>query len=307
MARAQGAPGVDKMEKSFLSDVVLPIALAIIMLGMGLSLVTEDFKRVVKFPKAVVVGLVCQMLVLPVVGWAVVKLIGMDQPELAVGLMVLTFCPGGATSNMLTFLARGDVALSITLTAVVSMVAPFTIPIFTAMVMTELMGEGQTVALPIGKTVGALLLITVVPVVVGMLIKAKKPDFALKAEKPVKIASVVILFAIIAALVKKQAADLPRFFAQTGLATLVLNVSTMAIGFFAARAAKLKRSQQVTIGLEVGIQNGTTAILVTQGLLNNSVMAIAPAIYSLLMFVTGGLFGYLVNLGRAPEPAAEEA
>lgn len=295
------------MEKSFLSSVVLPIALAIIMLGMGLSLVRDDFRRVVKFPKAVVVGLVCQMLVLPLVGWGVVHLIKMDQPELAVGLMVLTFCPGGATSNMLTFLARGDVALSITLTAVVSMVAPFTIPIFTTIVMTQLMGEGQTVALPLGQTIGALFGITVVPVLIGMVIKAKKPDFAAKAERPVKIASVVILFAIIAALVKKQAADLPRFFAQTGLATLVLNVSTMAIGFAAARAAKLKRSQQVTIGLEVGIQNGTTAILVTQGLLGNSVMAIAPAIYSLLMFVTGGLFGYVVNIGRGPEPAVEEA
>ncbi len=295
------------MQKSFLADVVLPISLAFIMLGMGLSLVKDDFKRVVQFPKAAVVGLVCQMILLPLVGWAVVHLVRMDQPELAVGLMVLTFCPGGATSNMLTFLARGDVALSITLTAVVSVVSPFTIPILTSIAMTQLMGEGQTIALPIGQTIAALLLITVVPVAIGMAIKAKKPEWAVKAEKPVKIASVVILFAIIAALVKKQAADLPRFFAQTGLATLSLNVISMTLGFLAARAAKLERSQQVTIGLEVGIQNGTTAILVTQSLLGNSVMAIAPAIYSLIMFVTGGLFGYVINIGRSREPAAEEA
>ncbi len=290
------------MQKSILADVVLPISLALIMLGMGLSLVRDDFKRVMKFPKAVVVGLVCQMIVLPLVGWGVVNLIKMDQPELAVGLMVLTFCPGGATSNMLTFLARGDVALSITLTAVVSVVTPFTIPIFTGMVMASLMGEGQAIALPLGKTIGALVAITIVPVVIGMVIRAKKTEFAKKAEKPVKIASFVILFAIIAALAKKNAADLPRFFIQTGPATIVLNVSTMVIGFFAARAAKLERSQQITVGMEVGIQNGTTAILVTQGLLGNSVMAIAPAIYSLVMFVTGGIFGYLVNIGR-PAPA----
>lgn len=295
------------MQKSILADVVLPIALAIIMLGMGLSLIKDDFKRVFKFPKAVVVGLVCQMLLLPVVGWAVVNLIKMDNPELAVGLMVLTFCPGGATSNMLSFLARGDVALSITLTAVVSMVTPFTIPIFTALVMTSLMGEGQQIAMPIPKTIAALLLITVVPVGIGMLIRAKKPGFAAKAEKPVKIASIVILFAIIAALVKKNAAELPGFFAQTGASVLLLNVTTMALGFAAARAAKLNHKQQVTIGMEVGIQNGTTAILVTQGLLGNSVMAVSPAIYSLVMFMTGGIFGYLVNLGKPEEPVPDNA
>lgn len=289
------------MQKSILSDVVLPIALAVIMLGMGLSLIKDDFRRVVKFPKAIVVGLVCQMLLLPAVGWAVVNFVKMDQPELAVGLMVLTFCPGGATSNMITFLARGDVALSITLTAVVSMVTPFTIPILTAMAMTSLMGADQSIALPIPQTIGALLLITVVPVVIGMVIREKKPELAARAEGPVKIASMVILFAIIAALVKKNAAELPGFFAQAGVAVLILNVSTMAIGYFAARAAKLEHEQQVTVGIEVGIQNGTTAILVTQGLLGNSVMAVSPAIYSLVMFVTGGIFGYLVNLGR-PAP-----
>lgn len=296
------------MQKSVLASVVLPIALAIIMLGMGLSLVSDDFRRVVKFPKAIAVGLVCQMLLLPLVGWGVVNLIQMDKPELAVGLMVLTFCPGGATSNMLTYLARGDVALSITLTAVVSMVTPFTIPIFTSLAMAKLMGEGTSIALPIGQTIGALLIITVIPVGIGMLIKAKKPDIATKAEKPVKIASIVILAAIIFALINKNRAELPGFFAQTGLSVLVLNVSTMVLGFAAARAAKLKRSQQITIGMEVGIQNGTTAILVTQTLLDNSVMAVSPAIYSLVMFATGGVFGWLVNLNRgAEEPVPEEA
>ena len=291
------------MEKSILATVVLPVALAFIMLGMGLSLVTDDFKRVFKFPKAVALGLFCQMVVLPAVGWGVVNLIEMDQPELAVGLMVLTFCPGGVTSNMLTFLARGDVALSITLTAVVSVVTPFTIPILTAMSMAALMGEGQSIALPIPKTIIGLLVITVVPVGIGMVIRAKKPSFSEKAEKPVKIASLVILLLIIAGLVKQNAAELPGFFVRTGVSVLVLNVTTMALGFAVARAAKLRHNQQVTIGMEVGIQNGTTAIFVTQTLLNNSVMAISPAIYSLVMFATGGLFGYLVNRGKAPAAA----
>ena len=135
------------MQKSLLTTLVLPIALAIIMLGMGLSLVLDDFKRVAKHPKAVAIGIACQMLLLPLVGYGVISLIKMDSPELAVGLMILTFCPGGATSNMFTFLARGDVALSITLTAVVSAIAPFTIPLLTTAAMSALMGKGQALAM----------------------------------------------------------------------------------------------------------------------------------------------------------------
>ena len=289
------------MEQTVLTKVVLPLALFIIMLGMGLSLVTADFKRVVQFPKAIATGLLCQMIMLPLIGFGIVTLIPMSSPELAVGLVILTLCPGGTTSNLMTYLARGDVALSITLTAVVSLVTPFTIPIFADLAMNHLMGAGQAISLPMGKTIVALLAITVVPVAIGMGIRAKWPTFAAKADKPVKILSVVFLFAIIAAIVKKNIDELPTFIAQTGTATLLLNVVTMVLGFGIARLAGLNRAQQTTIGMEVGIQNGTTALLVTGTLLANSTMTIAPAIYSLLMFVTGGVFGYLVNLNRPAE------
>ena len=286
------------MQKSLLTTLVLPIALAIIMLGMGLSLVLADVKRVAKHPKAVAIGIACQMLLLPLVGYGVISLIKMDSPELAVGLMILTFCPGGATSNMFTFLARGDVALSITLTAVVSAIAPFTIPLLTTAAMSALMGKGQALAMGYMDAAGKLLVITVIPVAIGMAIKAKAPQFAQKSEKPVKILSLFFLLAIIAALIKKNWAMLPSFFVQTGVSTLLLNITTMAVGFGIARAAKLGREQQITIGMEVGIQNGTTALLVAGTLLDNPTMTIAPAIYSLLMFVTGGLFGMLMNAGR---------
>ena len=283
------------MQQTFLARVVLPLALFIIMLGMGLALTTGDFKRVLKFPKAVVVGLVCQMIMLPLVGFAVVTFIPMATPALAVGLVVLTLCPGGTTSNMLTYLAKGDVALSITLTAIVSMVSPFTIPLITKLAMEHLMGGAQVVQMPILKTIIVLLVITVIPVGVGMLVRHKWPGFAAKADKPVKVISVVFLVAIIAGLIKQNSEALPGYFAQVGVATLVLNVTTMVLGFLAARAARLPHNQQVTVGMEVGIQNGTTALLVTGTLLGNLDMTIAPAIYSLIMFATGGIFGALVN------------
>ena len=283
------------VQQTFLARVVLPASLFIIMLGMGLSLTVADFKRVLQLPKAVGVGIICQMVMLPLVGLLVVKLMPMATPALAVGLVVLTLCPGGTTSNMLTYLARGDVALSITLTAIVSAVTPFTIPLFTAYAMQELMGQTEAIHMPLGKTIQFLLFITVIPVGVGMLINRRWPALASKAEKPVKIMSLVILAAIIAGLVKQNADKLPTYFAQTGGAALVLNVITMTLGFFIARLARLPHKQQVTVGMEVGIQNGTTALLVTGTLLGVPEMTIAPAIYSLIMFATGGLFGVIVN------------
>jgi BASS family bile acid:Na+ symporter len=295
------------MQQTFLAKVVLPAALFLIMLGMGLSLVPDDFRRVLKAPKAAAIGIACQMILLPLVGLGVVHLIAMDEPALAVGLMVLTFCPGGTTSNMLSYLARGDVALSISLTAVVSLLTPFTIPLLTAASMSHLMGSAKAIEMPLVKTILVLLVITVIPVAIGMAIHKKWPGAAKKADKPVKVLSMVFLFGIIGALVKQNAAELPGFFAQTGAATLVLNVTTMTLGFVIARMAGLNHRQQVTIGMEVGIQNGTTALMVTGTLLGNATMTIAPAIYSLIMFVTGGVFGVLANTIARPKAEAEPA
>lgn len=299
------------MEQTVLSKVILPLALFIVMLGMGLSLVVDDFRRVLRFPKAFVVGLCCQLVFLPLVGLALVSLIDMGQPELAVGLMVLTFCPGGTTSNMITYLSRGDIALSISLTAVVSLICPFTIPIFTALTMSWLMGSEKAIAVPIGETVVILLAITVLPVAIGMFVRSRRSDIAARADKPVKVFSLVALAAIIAGLVKQNWEPLPGFFRDTGVPTLLLNVITMGLGFFTAKLTGLGRKQQITIAIEVGIQNGTTALMVTGTLLGNQTMMIAPAIYSLIMFATGGAFGYLVNRGRPadddePAPALSD-
>jgi BASS family bile acid:Na+ symporter len=288
------------VEATFLSKVVLPASLILIMLGMGLSLTLDDFRRVVKFPKAIAIGVFLQMIVLPLIGLAVVTLLGMND-ALAVGLMVLALSPGGVTSNMISFLARGDVALSVSLTAVVSLVTPFTLPLILAPVMDSLMGSSQAVDLPVLDTIKTLLVITIVPVAVGMGIRRLAPKAADRSEKAVKVLSLLILFLIIAGIMKQNWEKLPDFFAQTGVATLTLNVIAMCVGFFGAKAMRLAREQCVTIGVEVGIQNGTTALVITGTILANPVMSIAPAIYSLIMFGTGAVFGILVNLGRTGE------
>ncbi|MEZ4429713.1 MAG: bile acid:sodium symporter family protein [Nannocystaceae bacterium] len=299
------------MEGGVLTTVVLPLALAFIMLGMGLGLTLADFRRVLQYPKAVTIGIVCQMVLLPLIGYGIARAFGMEG-GLAVGLMVLAFCPGGVTSNMYSLLARGDVALSITLTAVVSVVTPFTIPFLVQWSMEAFLSTpgAAPIELPIVKTIVTLLAITVAPVGVGMLIKRFWPGFAARADRTVKIASVVILVVIIAGILKKEWANIGPFFAQVGLSTLTLNVSTMVLGFVIAMMAGLRHEERVSIGIEVGIQNGTTGLVVAAmaaaaaGIPDTSnPISIAPAIYSLIMFGTGAAFAVLVNIGRKPAAA----
>ncbi|MDE1461172.1 bile acid:sodium symporter family protein [Spartinivicinus poritis] len=282
------------MEVDFLTQVVLPLSLFLIMLGMGLSLTAADFTHVLKDPKAVAIGVVCQMIMLPVMGFVVAKVFSLS-PELAVGLMILAFCPGGATSNMITYLSRGDVALSISLTAVVSLVTPFTIPLLTAFMMTMLMDQSQAFSIPIVKTILQLIVISIVPVAIGMIIHNKFPVFSARAEKPVKVFSVLILFIIIAGIVAKNWDNMAGFFVQTGAASLSLNILTLTLGYWTAKLCRLEKREAISIGIEVGIQNGTLALLVAGTLLGNTVMTIPAVTYSLLMFITGGVFGWLVN------------
>lgn len=291
------------MEGSVLSKVVLPLVLFIVMLSMGLTLTREDFRRVGAFPKALLIGIFCQMVMLPLIGLGVVNVVTLT-PALAVGLMVLAFSPGGVTSNMFTYLSRGDLALSITLTAIVSLVTPLTIPILTNLAMDKLMGETAQLSLPIVDTIIFLIAITIVPVIIGMTINAKKPELAKRSEKVAKVVSLGGLFIIIGALVAKEWDNLPSWFAQVGVACLMLNVVGMAVGYVAGFLGKLERPQSITIGLEVGIQNGTTALFVTSTLLENAEMSISPAIYSLIMFGTAPVFGYLVNIGHTARAKA---
>ncbi len=289
------------MQSGFLLETVLPISLFIIMFGMGLSLTGKDFARVALFPKAVLVGLLAQIFLLPVIGFIVATVFQLD-PLLAVGLMVLSCCPSGPTSNMYSYLFRGDVALSVTLTALISIIKPFTLPFLTYYSMVYFMGEGKTIELPILKTILQLFAITVLPVGIGMLVKRYFSKFAIACEKPIKYFSMIILFAIIAGLVRQNWDKMLGFFAQSGTAALVMNCICISLGFLLGMLLRLSRTQAITIAFELGIQNGTTALLVTGTILMVPTMTIVPITYSLLMFLTALVFGLFMlknkNLSR---------
>ncbi|RHX83673.1 bile acid:sodium symporter family protein [Leptospira stimsonii] len=286
------------MESNLLTAIFLPLALGIIMLGMGMSLTIEDFKRIFILPKAALTGLTLQLLLLPIAGWLIADFSGLPG-ELAVGLMLLAICPGGATSNLITHLAKGDVALSITLTAITSCVTVVSIPILLNVSMHHFLGSGQMIELNVPQTILQIFLVTVLPVTMGMILNAKKPDLSKKFEKLVKVLSGIFLILIIAGAIVRERQNIVPFFIQVGPAALALNLTTMVLGFLGASLMKVTKAQRTSITIEVGIQNGTLGIAIATSILNNAAMAIPSAIYSLIMFATGALFS--VWMHRIPD------
>jgi len=281
------------MESSFLTAVFLPLALFIIMLGMGLGLTIADFKRILVEPKAVILGLMAQMILLPLVGVALASIFSLS-PELAVGVMILAACPGGPTSNLVTYLAKGNVALSITLTAISSLLTVFTIPLVVNLAMKLFLDAETALQLPFITTVVQIAVITLIPVSLGMVLHSKVPSFANRVEKYVKWLSLFFLGLIIVGLLVKERANVAGFFLQAGGVTFALMIITMALGYAIATLAQLDNRSATAITIEVGIQNGTLAIAIASAptFLNNPTMAIPAAIYALLMFVVSGAFAW---------------
>ncbi|MEB3218425.1 MAG: bile acid:sodium symporter family protein [Nostocales cyanobacterium 94392] len=279
------------MEASFFTAVFLPVALAVIMLGMGLSLVPDDFLRVAKYPKAVAVALISQLIILPAIAFVIAKVVPMPD-YIAVGLLILALCPGGATSNLITYFAQGDVALSVTLTALSSTITVFTIPVASNLALQYFIGTTAAIALPIGTTMLQIFAITLLPIGLGMSIKQRFPEFAFRLEKVTSKIAIAFLILIISGLIIREWSRLPGFIAQVGIAVVLLNISAMMVGFYISKFFNLSIPQQICIAIEVGFQNGTLAITITAGLLNNPDMAIPAAIYSLFMYITGFLTIY---------------
>lgn len=274
------------MQANLLTNVILPLSLAIIMLGMGLSLQPKDFQRVTKYPKAVSVGLVSQLIVLPIIGFCIAKTVPM-QPVIAVGLIILALCPGGVSSNMVTYLARGDVALSVTLTVLSSIITIFTIPIFANLALQHFLGQSAAIALPIGSTMLQIFLITMVPIGLGMYIRQRFTDTALRLEKVTNRLAIALLALIILLILIREWNRLPEFIVQVGIGVVMLNLISILAGFLLSKLFQLNIAQQICIAIEVGFQNGTLAIAITAGLLNNPDMAVPGAIYGLFMNFTG--------------------
>ena len=268
--------------------IILAIALIIIMFGMGLSLVKDDFIRLFQHPKAVIVGLVNQIILLPVIAYVLISLLDVET-DIAIGIMILAACPGGPTSNLITYLAKGDIGLSISLTTVNSLITIFTIPFVIDFALTQFLEADEMVQINKLQTVIQIFVIVIIPVSLVMALKNAKPIFADKMNKPVKIASGAVLFLVIIGLVIKKKEELIPYLKQAGLTALVLNIATMLVGLATAKIAKLSLAQSRTISIESGIQNGTMAIAIASGVLMNDNYAIAPAVYSLIMFFTGGV------------------
>ncbi|MGH1362731.1 MAG: bile acid:sodium symporter family protein [Calditrichia bacterium] len=276
------------MESSVLTSVVLPLSLAIIMLGMGLSLVIDDFKRVFQYPTAALVGLTNQLVLLPLIGFALAVAFNME-PMLAVGLMILASCPGGTTSNLITHVARGDIALSISLTAIASLITVFTIPLIVSLSLEYFVNDGTTyIELPIFKTLLQIMGITIIPVSIGMLIRHYKPNFSDRMERPMRIASTVIFVLVVLGIIAANRGIILDALKTLGMVTLGLNVITMTLGFYSARFFKLNLKESISITIESGIQNGTLAIVIATTILQHNDMSLPAAIYSLVMFFTAG-------------------
>ncbi|MDP2226221.1 MAG: bile acid:sodium symporter family protein [Moraxellaceae bacterium] len=283
------------MTGSPLLTTLLPAALGIIMLGLGLSLTVADFTRVLRWPRPVLVALVCQVLLLPLLCFFIVKGFGL-APALAVGMMLLAASPGGTSANLYSHLAHGDVALNITLTAVSSVIAVLTMPLIVNLSLAYFMAADQALPLQFGKVL-QVFAIVLGPVAIGMAVRRRFPDFAARMEKPVKLMSALFLLAIIVLALVKDWATVVAYAPVVGGAALCFNLASLGVGYWVPRLLRISRRQAIAIGMEIGIHNGTLAIALALSpfLLNNSVMAIPAAIYSIIMFFTAAVFGWWVS------------
>ena len=285
------------MQASLLTNLLLPLALGVIMLGLGMGLTLDDFRRVARYPKAVLLGLGLQTLLLPWVAFGLALGFGL-RPELAVGLMLLAASPGGATANIYSHLARGDVALNITLTAINSLLCLLTLPVILNLSLEYFMGAGQYVPPPVAKVVEVAVII-LLPVAAGMAVRHFAPAFAAASEKPLRLLSVLVLALLVTAAVAQSWAVLLSSLATVGLACLLFNLASLGTGYAAPLALKLPRPQAIAISMEIGIHNGTLAIFIALNVLGTAAMAIPAAVYSLMMFFTAAGFAWWLNRGRA--------
>ncbi|MBT1158940.1 bile acid:sodium symporter family protein [Aminobacter anthyllidis] len=295
------------MQDSSALIIFLPLALGVIMLGLGLSLTTDDFRNVLQKPKAVFVALLCQTVILPLACLGIVYVFGLE-PALAVGMMLLAASPGGTSANLYSHLADGDVALNITLTAINSALSILTLPLIVNWSLAHFMSGDQAIPLQFAKVV-QVFVIVLGPVLIGMWLRSRFPAFAERMARPVKIFSMLFLFAVVAVALIQEWETLKSWGPIVGLAALAFNLVSLGVGYFVPRAAGVERRQATAIGMEIGIHNGTLAIAIALSplLLNNATMAVPAAIYGLIAFITAAIFGYWLKRAHASVTAANPA
>ena len=279
---------------NIVTDVILPLALAFIMFVLGLGLTGADFLRVIKQPRDFFVGAFSQIIILPIIAFILVK-IWPVAPELAIGVMIIAAAPGGVTSNLLTSFAKGDVALSISLTAIISLLCVFTIP-FVVFTSVKLLGDSninQNISL--FSLSRDMFLIVTVPVILGMLLRRFISGLALKFEPIAKKVSAVLFVFVLLGAIAAEKENVISYFAQAGLITLTLNVVMMIIAYYIAQSLATGSAQKKCITIECGLQNGTLAIFVSTTIFGGGMYVIPAATYSLIMFATSLIFVYLIR------------
>ena len=271
------------MEASIFTQVLLPIAIALIMFGMGLSLTIQDFTRLAKAPKSIGVGLLGQIILMPLLALGICLILKLDTP-IAVGLMILAACPGGTTSNVFSQVAKANLALSVSLTAISTFICVFSTPFIIQYAINNFAGE-QAIEFSLLQTAIGLFVVTLVPVIIGIGIRHRFTNAALKAEVYFRRFSLLFLVAMILALVIKEREMLVTSFDQVFLAALALNIISIAMGLLLSKIFNLSFIDGITLAIEVGIQNATLAILIAISFLNAPEFAVSAGVYGLAMYI----------------------
>ncbi len=277
---------------SALTTIGLPIALGIIMFGLGLSLTPEDFRRVARHPRAVAVALACQLVLLPAICFGLVKLFDLP-PLLAVGMLLLAASPGGTSANLFSHLFRGDVALNVTLTAVNSVIAIVTLPLITNLAI-EHYDLDDSVSLPFSKVV-EVFAIVLIPVGIGMLVRATASGWAQRMDRPVRIGSAAILAVLVLGILLDQRENVSDYLADVGLVAAVFCAISLVTGYVVPRAAGVRDDQAIASSMEIGVHNATLAIFVAVEVLDSTEISVPAAVYSIFMFVFATLWGALIS------------
>ena len=273
---------------------IAPIALALIMLALGLGLTGQDFLRVAKQPKDFLVGLICQLILLPIIAFLLLKIFNLPL-EIALGVMIIAAAPGGVTSNVLTKFANGDVALSISLTAIISLISIISVPfiVFKSAELLEVAEISKEISM-IGISMKMFLVVTL-PVLIGMTIRKFATNFVMSKSHLIERISVLLFVIVFAAIWVEEWENIMGYIKQAGLITLVLNIVMMFIGYYVAKFLASGVSQRKSISLECGLQNGTLAVFVASQLFNDIAFLIPTATYAIIMFITSIIFVFLVK------------
>jgi BASS family bile acid:Na+ symporter len=293
------------MTTATIIQTLLPSALALIMFSLGVTLSRDDFRRFLQSPRAVLTGLFVQIVLIPCFAYFLTRIFNLD-PELSVGLMLLAASPGGVSANLFSHFSGGDVALNITLTAINSVLAAFTIPAIVYLSLNYFMRQNQFIGYQFGKMI-EVFLIVLIPVLIGMVVNEKFPKFKDRIEKPFNVFAIAFLILVVIVAIKKEYTLISQSFVEIGLLTLIFNLGSLGLGYGAGKILKLTEAQAIGIGFEIGIHNVTLGLFLAYSILGNTRFAIPGACYAVMMYIVAGIVTLLLRTRKRPVLTPAEA